>query len=340
MSRSYEFKGRRWKRISKAAKAFVEDLLVIDPNDRATAEESMSASWLNRRLGATVRNAHEDEINNARASVMKYSKYTKLQRMALMVIAHKSTSAEIGILRKIFHQYDTERDGQLSYDEFKAAIKEAGLSEADYQQIFNAVDLDGTGKIRYTEFLAATIEAHGVISEERLAEAFDRLDADDSGYISAENLAEMLGEDFPKSEIESILKEASRDGKVTYSEFLALWETRKEKEREEVMNEIAVEVAPSMSGDISVLSDETDSLTLGDDKDSLLARASFIDGKKLSERKVIVSHIPPEFSKVESIREDEPADDYPKKGKVMFADEPAIIQSSPSGDASRLSADV
>jgi hypothetical protein len=29
--------------------------------------------------------------------------------------------------------------------------------------------------VKYSEFLAATIEAHGVISEERLAEAFDRI---------------------------------------------------------------------------------------------------------------------------------------------------------------------
>lgn len=34
----------------------------------------------------------------------------------------------------------------------------------------------------YTEFLAATIEACGRIEEDRLAEAFDRLDCDDTGY--------------------------------------------------------------------------------------------------------------------------------------------------------------
>ena len=36
-------------------------------------------------------------------------------------------------------------------------------------------DVDGTGVVEYSEFLAATIEAHGGISEERLAEAFDRI---------------------------------------------------------------------------------------------------------------------------------------------------------------------
>ena len=47
-------------------------------------------------------------------------------------------------------------------------------------------DIDGTGSINYTEFLASTIEVHGPINEERLAEAFDHLDSDDSGYISTE----------------------------------------------------------------------------------------------------------------------------------------------------------
>jgi calcium-dependent protein kinase len=38
------------------------------------------------------------------------------------------------------------------------------------------------GLINYTEFLAATIEAQGYIEEDRIAEAFDRLDTDEVGY--------------------------------------------------------------------------------------------------------------------------------------------------------------
>ena len=38
--------------------------------------------------------------------------------------------------------------------------------------------------MKYTEFLAATIESTDLVTEERLAEAFDRLDSDDSGFIS------------------------------------------------------------------------------------------------------------------------------------------------------------
>jgi len=68
------------------------------------------------------------------------------------------------------------------------------------------------------------MELHGAIREEQLAEAFDRLDSDDSGYISAQNLFEILGEDFPREEIDAIIAEATggKSNKISYAEFLKL----------------------------------------------------------------------------------------------------------------------
>ena len=43
--------GRRWKRISPQAKAFVEDLLVVDPDERATAEVAAASTWLSDEIG-------------------------------------------------------------------------------------------------------------------------------------------------------------------------------------------------------------------------------------------------------------------------------------------------
>ena len=80
----YEYKGRRWKRISKAGKAFIDDLLVVDPDDRATDDEALRASWLNRRYSATVRNPIVEEMNLAKDSVLRYAKYSKIRQMALM----------------------------------------------------------------------------------------------------------------------------------------------------------------------------------------------------------------------------------------------------------------
>jgi Ca2+-binding EF-hand superfamily protein len=188
MQCKYDFKGRRWKRVSPQARTFVEDLLVLDPEDRVTANEALQSSWLNKRYAATVRAPTIEEVDTTANTIKKYSTYSHLKKLALMVIAHKSTSSEIGILRKVFQQYDKNKDGTIQLEDFQDALGRYGYPPEEISRMFDAVDLDGTGRIRYTEFLAATIEAHGAIDEERLAEAFDRLDSDDSGFISAGEL--------------------------------------------------------------------------------------------------------------------------------------------------------
>jgi len=138
-----------------------------------------------------------------------------------------------------------------------------------------------------TEFLAATIEAQGAISEERLAEAFDRIDSDDSGFISAENLRAMLGHDFPQEEIDSIIKEAdlTSDNKISYAEFLALWEEKHEYKRDVAMKEIE-ELGPIWGSDRS--SEPVSDLSADDVEESVvISRANFLEEKQLSERKVV-----------------------------------------------------
>jgi hypothetical protein len=58
------------------------------------------------------------------------------------------------------------------------------------------------------------------------------LDSDDSGYISANNLADLLGKDFPRDEIDEIIRESnfSHSDQISYSEFLSLWEQKHEEE--------------------------------------------------------------------------------------------------------------
>ena len=69
--------------------------------------------------------------------------------------------------------------------------------------------------IEYTEFLAAALETQGRIEEERIAEAFDRLDCDHSGYISKANLRDFLGTKAESSQIDAIISEGdeNNDGK-------------------------------------------------------------------------------------------------------------------------------
>lgn len=81
LSCQFDFRGRRWKRISDQAKAFIEDLLVLDPDDRADAESALSSSWLNKRFAATTRGPLQEEENMARSAMLRYAGYTKLKKM-------------------------------------------------------------------------------------------------------------------------------------------------------------------------------------------------------------------------------------------------------------------
>lgn len=161
--------------------------------------------------------------------------------------------------------------------------------------------MDGTGEVKYCEFLAATIEAQGAISEERLAEAFDRLDSDDSGFISKENLRQFLGDDMPQDEIDEIIREVdeNNDNQISFPEFLALWEDKNEEKRANMMDDLRAHRATlsssSYGGFSSVHSLASSSITtqqrdeLRSDNESdhhTLARANYIEGKQLSERRV------------------------------------------------------
>ncbi len=56
------------------------------------------------------------------------------------------------------------------------------------------------------------MEAQGRIVEERIAEAFDRIDEDKSGYISRKELMKLLGKDFNADQVNQIIKETDIDG--------------------------------------------------------------------------------------------------------------------------------
>jgi Ca2+-binding EF-hand superfamily protein len=91
------------------------------------------------------------------------------------------------------------------------------------EKMFKGIDADGLGKIHYHEFLAALLESQGMITEERLAEAFERIDSEGKGYISKENLKNILGPNYNSRMVDKMIKEASNgkhDGKINYQDFL------------------------------------------------------------------------------------------------------------------------
>jgi len=105
-----------------------------------------------------------------------------------------------------------------------------------------------------------------------LAEAFDRLDCDDSGYITAENLLDILGGSVPRDEIDAIIAEANKSmgNRVSYSDFLALWQDEPEFVKGENLK--------ALGSELSSLGAESDTTKIEEAAD---AHAEFLKEKHL-----------------------------------------------------------
>ena len=121
-----------------------------------------------------------------RNALENYAHYGKLKKLALIIVAHMCTTEDIGFLRKAFLKFDRKKTGKITFMAFKKCLAKYQFSNHYMDNLFKPVNLDGMGEMKYTEFLAATIESTDIVTEELIAEAFDRLDSDDSGYISVQ----------------------------------------------------------------------------------------------------------------------------------------------------------
>lgn len=88
LDNKYTMKGRRWKRVSEEAKAFVKTLLVSDPDQRLNAETALQSEWLGLAGSSSIsptklkrRGPRTEEEQMARTAMLKYANYPKLKKM-------------------------------------------------------------------------------------------------------------------------------------------------------------------------------------------------------------------------------------------------------------------
>lgn len=153
----YNFKAHEWECISQDAKDFVSSLLIYDADDRPSANEALQQPWLvkansnSRRssslsiqslpLGGTRRESHElmKDVNDC---IMAYKGASELKKIVAVIVAHKSSAAEILEIRQAFDKYDRAKDGQISMEEFKLALAEFNYSDEELNDMFSKVVRD------------------------------------------------------------------------------------------------------------------------------------------------------------------------------------------------------
>ena len=139
---------------------------------------------------------------------------------------------------------DTDGSGEISLGGLKHVLLEnavsgslGGLTEEEVEDIFNAMRVRKTEtRFHWHEFIAAGL-SHCRVDERNIRLAFDRLDSDHKGYITFEDVMDLMGNDASQSEDAmrrmwgDSMKDCDNhgDSRIGYDDFILLMkgQTRK-----------------------------------------------------------------------------------------------------------------
>ncbi|KAK4423393.1 putative calcium-binding protein CML25 [Sesamum alatum] len=130
-------------------------------------------------------------------------------------------------LEQVFKKFDVNGDGKISASELGSIMGSLGhpATEEELRIMIKEVDSDGDGFIDLQEFIAlntTNVDHEEVL--ENLKDAFKVFDIDKNGFITAEELRDVLqslGEECTLAECEKMISGVDSDGKgtINFDEF-------------------------------------------------------------------------------------------------------------------------
>jgi calcium-dependent protein kinase len=139
MKGQYKFDAKVWKNRSQKGKDFISALLQVEPAKRPTAKKAFKHPWLSKKTVLSDRKPDADALNSAQANLVRYADSGDFKKLAMYVIAKKSTTEDILELRKVFEEYDSDNDGTISFSDFKKALTKSSYTDKEIEIMFHKV---------------------------------------------------------------------------------------------------------------------------------------------------------------------------------------------------------
>jgi len=219
----YTMKSERWNPISRSGVEFVKALLQVDPELRLTAEQALEHPWVQTQHTRDLQQAMSDIDMNIIDSLRQFGQASKFRRCCMNLMAWSLSNEERAKVREYFVAMDKDKKGTITLLEFEQVMMKVHISDAETRQIFEAMDSNNDETIHYSDFLAAMLSSQIAMHDDLLRSAFNRFDLERTGYITVDDVREVLGDSFKGEQVETLMREADllQDDRISYAEFVA-----------------------------------------------------------------------------------------------------------------------
>ncbi|GFY81380.1 calcium-dependent protein kinase 24 [Actinidia rufa] len=225
-----DFKRDPWSKVSDDAKDLVKGMLDPNPYTRMTVEEVLAHCW--------IHNAHQVSNvslgENVRSRIKQFSLMNKFKKKVLRVVADNLPQEQIAGIKQMFHMMDTDKNGNLTFEELKDGLQMIGhpIADPDVQMLMDAADVDGNGMLNCEEFVTMSVHLKKIGGgDEQLRQAFQYFDKDGSGFIEIEELKQGLLDDNLGPNNDKVIQDIifdvdlDKDGRISYHEFATMMTT-------------------------------------------------------------------------------------------------------------------
>lgn len=224
-----------WSNVSATAKDFIRKLLITNPMTRPNAWEAQQHDWMTI-CSKAMQNENDKLLDRGvMQSLVQFKEYSDMRKLLCEVLSFTLLPEQIAHLRKAFEQFDTEGSGEISLEGLKQVLMAnasdgslGALTEEEVQDIFDAMRVRKTEtRIHWHEFIAAGL-SQCEVDDRNLRLAFNRLDREHKGYITFDNVLDLVGADAEEEEQirhmyqDSLHKSRIQGGQITYEDFLLL----------------------------------------------------------------------------------------------------------------------
>ncbi|XP_073293911.1 CDPK-related kinase 5-like isoform X1 [Primulina huaijiensis] len=214
-----------WPTLSSEAKDFVKRLLNKDPRKRMTAAQAMCHPW--------IRNTNDIKVllDISIFKLMKaYMWSSPLRKAALRALSKTLTVDELFYLKEQFAMLEPNKNGTISLDNIKAALKKYSTDAMNESRIYDFLTSLNALQYRrmdFVEFCAAALSVYQLEALDRWEQharcAYELFEKEGNRTIMIEELASELGLN-PSVPVHAVLHDWIRhtDGKLSFLGFMKL----------------------------------------------------------------------------------------------------------------------